>query len=145
MKPNFLTVQIIHGGLLAGAIMYLLVMLFFLIDPSQLSFQVDSVFLYVILAIWAVIMLVHPIIYRKLKEQSREEDVYITKLEQYKQAKIVVWAMFEALSLVSMVFMLIEANAFFLVSAVLGLAFLTLKRPSKLEFHQDFKVKGNLD
>lgn len=145
MKPNFLTIQIIHGALLAGALMYLGVILFVLIEPSELMFQTDSVFLYILSAFWAVILFAHPVLYKKLNEQSREEDLYITKLEQYKQAKIVVWAMFEGLCLMSLVFLIIEANAFFLVSGLLAIGMLVLKRPSKQELQDDFKINTDLD
>ena len=144
MQSNIPPLKIIHFALVVGALMQLFVLLFVVVGVDVLQFNFNSIFLYVLVAMWAILPFAGKFMYDKLKNGVVETDSETKKLQQYTSAKIIVWATLEGLALFSAVLLVVEPNMLFLISALCAIGMLFLKRTTLAEQQRDFKITNEL-
>lgn len=144
MQSNIPPLKIIHFALVVGALMQLFVLLFVVVGVDVLQFNFNSIFLYVLVAMWAILPFAGKFMYDKLKNGVVETDSETKKLQQYTSAKIIVWATLEGLALFSAVLLVVEPNMLFLISALCAIGMLFLKRTTLDEQQRDFKITNEL-
>ena len=144
MKDNFNQLRIIHFGLMAGCFLYALMMFIFILDWSEMKF-IESAFLYVLLALAIILLPLERFLYRKGKSKINSEMTDDEKLQIYKSTKIISWAILEGISLVGIVYLIIESNWYFIILAFCSFLLLCFRFPNPSEMKNDFQLENDLD
>lgn len=127
-----------------GATFILIFFLLTMVDLDALDFVTSSVYNYVIFGLWIFIFFFQNLSYHRIKDRIDETDTEESKLQKLSSAKIVVWASFEGLAIISTIFIQIVPNAFFLISAIAAIGMMILKRITPEELRQNFKIVNEL-
>jgi small-conductance mechanosensitive channel len=140
IKRYFLTIRRIHSYLLAGLALFTLVVSITLKENNVEATGRNMTFL-IIAGIASVSMVFgSAFVYRALVKTKLSAPDIKAKLDGYRQACIVQYAMLEFPVLLSVTFYLITADLLFAAFILTGIVIFMLNRPSKEQFINDFQL-----
>lgn len=144
MKPNEIIKSslIIFYVLLAGQVIFLLISLYLVSsNVVQTNPDLSLILTFIILIILSPLLVVGPIIYRKLISRNSDN---IKSLEQklilYRQGMIIKLAFVEGASIFTIACFLITGNFLFIIISILLISLFFLHKPTLEKFASDFNI-----
>jgi hypothetical protein len=138
--------QIIFFALLSGLLLFAVFVAYiqsFIPVNAELTDYKEVILATVIIFCFGEIMLGRFIFRRKLESVINKETKLKTKLETYRMAMIVNYALIESAAIFAMIFYLLTAYAPLFVIAGLLILYLILIRPGKESLINDLKLDGD--
>lgn len=114
------------------------------VDFSTLMLE-GSAFLYVLLVLCVTLISGESYFYNAGKLKVKNEMSDIEKVQIYKTTKIISWAIFEGLTLESLIYLMIEANWYFLIIGICTFFILMFLYPTSGEMKRDFKLENEFN
>ena len=142
MQNSFLrTMRIIFFALLAGQIIFIAVA-FFTVTNNPPQSQSDDIFNILVPVIIGSGLFISSLLFKQLLAKIKNDDSFDKKLEVYRSALIMRYALLEGPSIFSTAIYLISGNIIFLAfSGVMILAFI-LNMPTRNKAIQDLNLSG---
>jgi hypothetical protein len=142
MQNGFLnTMRIIFFALLAGQIIFIAVA-FFTVNNNPPQSQSDDLFNIIVPVAIGFGLLMSNMLFKQMLAKIKKDDSFEQKLEAYRSALIVRYALLEGPSIFSTVVYLLSGNIIFLAfSGVMILAFL-MNMPSQNKATQDLNLSS---
>ncbi len=141
-QPFFHPLRIIHAAILGGALLVLGVVRFAFLQPTdidQAAFP-DHFTLYLPIGVMVGGIALSEIIFKRMIQPAAAEDSLTKKLEGYRTACIVRWAILEVPILFSSIWLLMYHHRYFMGIALIGMAMLAFSRPIPLKAAQHLKL-----
>ena len=143
IKNQFNSIKIIYYALVSGLIVFSAVTLF--VIQSRIEEQasnLDSIFIVVVPIFGLVMMFVSYKLYNQMIiNLSRDSDLS-QKIEYYRKAKIVSWALVEAGCLFALVATILTVNYLYIAVFILLFGYFIMMRPSVESFVQEMRLNS---
>ena len=142
MQNSFLkTMRIIFFALLAGQIIFMAVA-FFTVNNNPPQSQSDDLFNIIVPVAIGLGLFMSSLLFKQMLAKIKKDDSFEQKLEAYRSALIIRYALLEGPSIFSTVVYLLSGNIIFLAfSGVMILAFL-MNMPSRDKATQDLNLSS---
>jgi len=137
----FKTINIIYFSMIITTISFFMLVL--IVNQSKEivpNNELDLVFTLVIPLFGLLMMFASRIIYSQLVSKNSSNKNLQQKISIYKSSKIIVWALVESASLLSLVAAMLSPNYLYLVVFIFLLGYFYLLRPSKESFVKDLRL-----
>ena len=144
MKEAFKQIRIIHFALALGVAMFSFVLIFFVLDLSEMAFK-ESIFLYIVMLMALIILPLERFFYKRGVNSITEGMDDTEKLQIYQSTKIISWALLEGLALMSLVYTMVKSSWYFLIFAACAWILLLIRHPNSGELRRDFKLQNDFN
>lgn len=143
LKTEFNTAKILHLALVAGQVIFALILIFILREEAN-DF---GLFLFIpALALWFITLVLSVIFYKRILQQRIEGTKGASlsaKIEAYRSAKILQWVILEGGNLFILIVFFLTWNSLLLPFFLVSLIVLIMARPSVEDFAKAFNLNGN--
>ena len=144
IKETFQSTKILYLALIAGQLMILFIIVVVL-NGDQLGntgFSFGSPFTLIATALFLGMAPMSLFLYKKKVEEGRKMQSLEDKVAQYRASIIIRAALLEGVTLICIVFFMLEPNFLFLIPVAINLLLFSQFFPSPDHFIRDFELSG---
>ena len=143
IKNQFNSIKIIYYALVTGLITFFAVTLFFIQNRiADQSSNLDSIFTIVVPLFGLMMMLISRKIYSQMATNYKSSNDLSQKIELYRKAKIVSWALVEGGCLFALVATILTVNYLYVAVFILLFGYFIMMRPSVESFVQEMRLNS---
>ncbi|HEY7751808.1 MAG TPA: hypothetical protein VH917_05900 [Ignavibacteriaceae bacterium] len=144
LETIFKSSIIIFSFMAIGQLLILVVFLFLEFNSvTETKSEFDKILVIVVPVVGLSSMFSGRSIYNKNLSRVNPDDSIKQKATQYRNFKLILWAVLEGSGLFTLIAFFITSNYFYLIVFVFVFGFFLLNRPSKEGFVNDMKISGN--
>lgn len=138
------TITIIHFALVAGVLMFGVVMFTITLNQKlDLSYTGDAMFF--VVPIFAIAgILVGNYLYRKTIKELSSKNTLREKLGGFQTASLIKYALLEGPALLGLVAFMNEGNRYYLIISIFLVGWLFMQRPTRDKIERDLMLEGTL-
>lgn len=128
----FQPLRIVHASILGVALLFLAIVRFVLLDSAAIeTASVEDHFtLYTPVVVMLIGVVVSEWLFRMRLKNAREAPQLTEKLNEYRGASIIRWALLEAPTLFAIVWFMLYTDRYFMAIALVGMALIAFSRPT---------------
>jgi len=143
IKNQFSSIKIIYYVLVTGLITFFAFTLFFIQDRiTDQSSNLDSIFTIVVPLFGLMMMFISRKIYSQLFANYKSSNDLSQKIEFYRKAKIVSWAIVEGGCFFALVATILTVNYLYVAVFILLFGYFIMMRPSVESFVQEMRLNS---
>jgi len=143
IKNQFSSIKIIYYVLVTGLITFFAFTLFFIQDRiTDQSSNLDSIFTIVVPLFGLMMMFISRKIYTQMAGNYKSSNDLSQKIELYRKAKIVSWALVEGGCLFALVATILTVNYLYVAVFILLFGYFIMMRPSVESFVQEMRLNS---
>lgn len=143
IKNQFSSIKIIYYVLVTGLITFFAFTLFFIQDRiADQSSNLDSIFTIVVPLFGLMMMFISRKVYSQLFANYKSSNDLSQKIEFYRKAKIVSWALVEGGCFFALVATILTVNYLYVAVFILLFGYFIMMRPSVESFVQEMRLNS---
>jgi len=143
IKNQFNSIKIIYYALVTGLITFFAVTLFVIQNRiADQSNDLDSIFTIAVPLFGLMMMFISRTIYSQMSANYKSSNDLSQKIEFYRKAKIVSWALVEAGCLCALVATILTVNYLYVAVFILLFGYFIMMKPSVESFVQEMRLNS---
>jgi hypothetical protein len=141
IKIQINVTNIIYLALSAGLVLFFLITLFFIQGTNkEVNNDIDTIFTFLVPILGLMMMFASRMIYNQIISKYDSGKNLLQKILQYRNAKIISWAMIEGASLLALVARMLTSNYLYAAVFIFLFGYFILLRPSKESLIRDMRL-----
>ncbi len=128
----FQPLRMIHASILGGSLLFLGIVRFALLDSATIDNAIleDDYLLYVPVGVMLAGIVFSEWLFQQRVKKAREFPELVDKLNEYRVACIIRWAILEGATFFAIIWFLLYYDRYFMAIALVGMALLAFSRPT---------------